>query len=56
MGGRHYNLRTGETPDLLARLAESIAAVRCGRGEHRTETDEVTGDEVCRYCKTVVES
>ena len=44
-----------EAPDLLARLAESLAAAardRCARGEHRTETDPETGDEVCRHCGT----
>lgn len=60
MGGRNYNLirpvlERGDFTSAEIRLAESIVAGRCGRGEHRTETDAETGDEVCRWCGTVVE-
>lgn len=34
----------------------ALARLDCDRGQHRvTETDEATGDEVCRLCGTVVE-
>lgn len=52
---RRLRDQTNDPPDLLARLAESIKAValaRCARGDHRTETDAETGDEVCRHCGT----
>jgi hypothetical protein len=40
---------------LRARMAETLAAANCGDSRHRTETDARTGDEVCRFCGTVVE-
>lgn len=65
MGGRNYNLslvqsvlesgRSGFPSPTDIRLAEAKAAERCARGEHRAETDAETGDEVCRWCKAVVE-
>lgn len=63
MGGRNYNHSLGAAvfgyssgfPSATEiRMAEAIARARCARGEHRTETDEETGDEVCRWCESVV--
>jgi hypothetical protein len=44
-----------DDPSIRARLAERVAAGRCAAGEHRQETDDVTGDEICRYCRIVID-
>ncbi len=41
------------TSPAAVQFAEALAAERCARGEH--ETDAETGDEVCRWCKAVIE-
>lgn len=38
-----------------AAMAETLAEIACSKGEHRTETDPDTGDEVCRWCGEVIE-
>lgn len=44
-----------EDPAVRAYLADRVAAGRCAAGEHRPETDDVTGNEVCRYCRAVLD-
>jgi hypothetical protein len=41
--------------EAIVRAVQAIRAVGCARGQHRTDTDPETGDEVCRYCGTVTE-
>lgn len=36
-------------------VATSLAVLACEESRHRTETDPEIGDEVCRYCKEVIE-
>jgi hypothetical protein len=42
-------------PTIRARVAEGVAAARCAVGEHRQETDDETGNEVCRYCRVILD-
>jgi hypothetical protein len=36
-------------------IVQAMIAARCADGEHQAETDEETGDEVCRFCGIVVD-
>ena len=61
MSYKTHSTYRGPVPDRMTSLEVQravVAQVRadCDRGQHRvTETDDVTGDEVCRLCGTVVE-
>jgi hypothetical protein len=57
---RRALLRSGagmalDDPAVRVRAAGSVIAARCAVGEHRQETDAETGNEVCRWCKKVLD-
>jgi hypothetical protein len=40
---------------ISADTVRALIAARCANGEHQSETDDETGDEVCRFCGTVTD-
>jgi len=40
---------------LLGTAAARTATANCAAGRHRQETDETTGNEVCRDCAAIVD-
>lgn len=44
-----------EAGALRRQMARILVENDCAEGRHRPETDTETGDEVCRYCKTVID-
>lgn len=47
--------RTPADDALCQQMARILVEQDCTEGWHRPETDAETGDEVCRFCKTVVD-
>lgn len=45
----------GDEAAVRAVAARILVNQDCAAGKHRAETDDQTGNEVCRFCKTVTD-